>query len=632
MNSVIVRAPARADLAGGTLDLWPIYLFHPGSRTVNVAISFYAESEIVETGDGAFEIHLTDQQYRQRYGSLQELGADPKAALIFRAVEHFHLTGLHITTRTDAPRGSGLGGSSALAITLVRALSELAGHPVDGDDLIALVRDLETRLLGVPAGIQDYYPPVYGGLGSIHLLPGAPVRHNVPATIPDLARHMLLHYTGVAHFSGTNNWDMYKRQIEGKKKVQKGFSKIAATATAMEKALDAGDWEAAGRALAQEWQNRKALIDGISTPEIDAAIDAAIGAGAWGGKVCGAGGGGCIVFLFPPERREAIVEALGQVPGRVLDAVPVAHGLSVQRIEDAQTFNAMPRPRPAPASSGTDIEQLYVYGDSGAYRPLVLAEAIVTLDEPRSGVHHVIARSHVAPIENSEQGVLWTAARPVDAGKLDLRTVPDPERSMDRRVTAEEARKAAAGREDAYRQFLLESERLRIFHNPTFSLYSEPNESRESFAARCAEEAHRRLETEAERLESTFRRRMDQLREKSEREDRAIEDRQEEQHEKAPQAVSVAWGQTLYNITSGRPAGVTDAPQSVRETDYFENIAQIQKAWDRELQTRREELQRQAGEIEELTIAPSEKSVEITRYIILWAGKQLASPRRDRAE
>src|SRR6266566_844482 len=223
MKKVIVRAPVRADLAGGTLDLWPIYLFHPGSRTVNVAISYYAESEVCATGDSAIEIHLTDQQYRQRYESLQELAADPKAALIYRALEHFRVSGISITTRTDAPRGSGLGGSSALTVTLVRALSEFAATPFDGDDLVFLVRDLETRLLGVPAGIQDYYPPVYGGLAALHLNPGAVIRHEIPLPIDRLAEHMLLHYTGVAHFSGTNNWEMYKRQIDGKRKVHKGF-------------------------------------------------------------------------------------------------------------------------------------------------------------------------------------------------------------------------------------------------------------------------------------------------------------------------------------------------------------------------------------------------------------------------
>src|SRR5260370_40392489 len=98
MNKVTVRAPVRADVAGGTLDLWPLYLFHPGSRTVNVAISYYAESEVAETGNGAIEIHLTDEQYRQRYESIGELAADPKAALIHRIVEHFHLTGVRITT------------------------------------------------------------------------------------------------------------------------------------------------------------------------------------------------------------------------------------------------------------------------------------------------------------------------------------------------------------------------------------------------------------------------------------------------------------------------------------------------------------------------------------------------------
>ena len=199
---------------------------------------------------------------------------------------------MRITTRTDAPRGSGLGGSSALSVTLVRALCEFTGQRIEGDDLVALVRDLETRLLGVPAGIQDYYPAVYGGLAALHLNPGAVTRHEIALPIDRLSDHMLLHYTGVAHFSGTNNWQMYKRQIDGKRKVHKGFERISQSAADMEKALMAGDFRAAGDALAREWENRKALVNGISTPEIDAAIDVATKAGAWGGKVCGAGGGG----------------------------------------------------------------------------------------------------------------------------------------------------------------------------------------------------------------------------------------------------------------------------------------------------------------------------------------------------
>ena len=122
---------------------------------------------------------------------------------------------------------------------------------------------------------------------------------------------MLLHYTGVAHFSGTNNWEIYKRQIDGKKKVHKGLDKIAETRDRDGEARSrAATWKPPASRSRHEWENRKALIDGISTPEIESAIAAAIGAGAWGGKVCGAGGGGCIVFLMPPERREAVRAAL----------------------------------------------------------------------------------------------------------------------------------------------------------------------------------------------------------------------------------------------------------------------------------------------------------------------------------
>jgi D-glycero-alpha-D-manno-heptose-7-phosphate kinase len=622
MNKVIVRAPVRADLAGGTLDLWPLYLFHPGSRTVNVAVSHYAESEVAETGDGAIEIHLTDQQYRQRYESMQELSADPKAALIYRLAEHFHLNGISITTRTDAPRGSGLGGSSALSITLVRALSQIAGSPIEGEDLIFLVRDLETRLLGVPAGIQDYYPPVFGGLASLRLEPGAPRRHAIGIPIADLAAHMLLHYTGVSHFSGTNNWQMYKRQIDGKKKVQRGFARIAQTSIDMEKALEAGDFQQAGQVLAREWENRKALIEGISTPEIEAAIDAALSAGAWGGKVCGAGGGGCVVFLFPPEKREAIVNALSSVPGRVLDAAPVAHGMSVQHGDDQQSPSALSRSRTQVTRRGGVAEQLYVHGDRGDYKPFILAEAVVTHVEGRSGTHHSVSRSYVAPIEDIDGRVLWQLAHAVDPNTLDLRVAPDPERRVNSSIRPESVVQNAMESEESFRTFLVENQRLRIFHNPAFALYSDANESRQAFVERCVDEANRRLAEKTESLESTFRRRIDQLREKSEREQRDRETTEETPSDKAAHDVNVAWGQTLYNITSGRPAAVAEATPSVREVDYLENIAQIQRAWEKELQTLRDDVNAKANEIEDITIAPTPKNIEVNKYVVLWAGRQ----------
>lgn len=614
MRKVIVRAPVRADLAGGTLDLWPLYLFHPGSRTINVAISYHAESEVLETGDDVIDVHLTDQQYEQRYASIHELAADPKAALIYHALEHFHLTGIRITTRTDAPRGSGLGGSSALTITLVRALSELAGSPVLGDDLIALVRDIETRLLRVPAGIQDYYPPVYGGITAIHLNPGAVLRHPISLPVERLAEHMLLHYTGVAHFSGTNNWDIYKRQIDGKKKVQKGLDKIAESAIEMEKALESGDLEAAGVALGHEWQNRKSLIDGISTPEIETAIEAAVGAGAWAGKVCGAGGGGCVIFLMPAERRESVREALANVPGQVIDAQPVAHGLTIERSDD------VPKARPRfKMRSSPSLEQLYVFGGSGAYRPHLLAEAIITQSEPRSGVHVDIVRSVVAPMHVSDGSVRWTEARTIDPEKLDIRAVPDPNHHVDDTLKPELLMQGALQSEDAFRLYVAGTAKLAVLHNPEFSLYSQLGESRQAFMARCNEQAKRRIEDEQERLESTFRRRIDQVKERSERDQRELDANDESPARDRGQEVNVAWGQALYNITSGKPAALAEPQHSAREDDYLTKIRQIQRAWDKELQVIRDELQSKASEIEEIVITPTAKNIEITKYLILWA-------------
>jgi hypothetical protein len=455
---------------------------------------------------------------------------------------------------------------------------------------------------------------------AIHLEPGAVLRHPITMPVERLSEHMLLHYTGVAHFSGTNNWDIYKRQIDGKKKVHKGLERIAASAIEMERALESGDLEAAGAALAHEWENRKALIDGISTPEIEAAISAALGAGAWAGKVCGAGGGGCIIFLMPPDRRDAVREALGSVPGRVIDAQPVAHGLTVERSDDAQQTA---RPRFTMRSSPS-LEQLYVYGGRGPYRPHLLAEAIVRLAEPRSGAHLDVVRSYVAPMNASDGTVRWPDARPIDAETLDIRAVPDANQHVDPELKPEMLMQGAQQSEDACRQYVASREKLTIFHNPEFALYSQPGELRSAFLARCADEAKNRIGDEQERLESTFRRRIDQVKERSERDQRELDAQDDASDGTRSQDVNVAWGQTLHNITSGKPAAVAEATHSAREDDYLVKIRQIQRAWQKELQVIRDGYESKAREIEEIVVTPSARNVEITRYLILWAAQSFA--------
>ncbi|HWS71908.1 MAG TPA: hypothetical protein VN605_07320, partial [Thermoanaerobaculia bacterium] len=151
------------------------------------------------------------------------------------------------------------------------------------------------------------------------------------------------------------------------------------------------------------------------------------------------------------------------------------------------------------------------------------------------------------------------------------------------------------------------------------AIYSEPHETREAFLQRCLEEANRQLESERERLEGTFRRRIDQLKEKSDREQREIDSTEDSGHGEPSQDVNLAWGQTLYNITSGRPASTSEAPHSVRENDYRSRIAQIQRAWDKELDGMRDDLTVKARAIEDISIIPTPNNIEVTKYLILWA-------------
>jgi hypothetical protein len=178
---------------------------------------------------------------------------------------------------------------------------------------------------------------------------------------------------------------------------------------------------------------------------------------------------------------------------------------------------------------------------------------------------------------------------------------------------------SAAQSEEGFKQFVEETERMRIYCNPAFGIYSNANEPRETFLERCFEEARRQVNDQSERLESTFRRRIDQVKELSERDQRELDNDDTQPMEQRGQDVNVAWGQTIYNITSGKPAALAEAPHSLREDDYLTKIRQIQRSWEKELEGIRDAMQSKAREIEEIVITPTPKNIEITKYLILWA-------------
>jgi D-glycero-alpha-D-manno-heptose-7-phosphate kinase len=171
----------------------------------------------------------------------------------------------------------------------------------------------------VPTGVQDYRPAVYGGIAAIQLRVDAIERVALDVDPAALEQRIVLAYTGSPRNSGTNNWEITKRHLDGDRFIFDCFERIRDTAAAMRLALQHDDWDEVGRQIAIEWDNRKRLAPGVTTPEIDLLIARAAAAGASAAKVCGAGGGGCLFCYGPPSRRRAIADALAAGGAQVID-------------------------------------------------------------------------------------------------------------------------------------------------------------------------------------------------------------------------------------------------------------------------------------------------------------------------
>ena len=224
-----------------------------------------------------------------------------------------------MTTRAESPAGAGIAGSSALTIALCGALARFTGASMNPDDLLQVAMNIECQTIHVPTGVQDYRPAMYGGIAAIELRVDGVKRVALDVDPRALEQRIVLAYTGEPRHSGTNNWEITKRHIDGDRDIFDCFERIRDTAAAMRAALTREDWDEVGRQIAIEWDNRKRLAPGVTTPIIEDLIARASAAGATAAKVCGAGGGGCLFCYGPPSARPAIAGALADGGARVLD-------------------------------------------------------------------------------------------------------------------------------------------------------------------------------------------------------------------------------------------------------------------------------------------------------------------------
>jgi D-glycero-alpha-D-manno-heptose-7-phosphate kinase len=326
-------APTRVDLAGGTIDIWPLYLFHPGATTVNFALSLRAHCRIETRDDDKIILESRDRNvvFETDLGRIGDLVHEERLELISKLVHFFKpTTGFHLTAYSAAPAGAGLAGSSALNIACVGALNRLVGDRYDQRRFVTLAANIETTVIRVPAGFQDYYPALHGAVSCIHFRPDGIEREALNVNVAELERRVAICYTGEPRLSGINNWEVFKRHIDGDRELFRMFEGIRDSARRMRDLLLADDWDGMAESMRRAHPNRKQLAPNITTPQMDLLIEKALAHGAEAAKVCGAGGGGCMAFLCAEGRKQDVEAALASEEGvEVLDWKVAREGLVV---------------------------------------------------------------------------------------------------------------------------------------------------------------------------------------------------------------------------------------------------------------------------------------------------------------
>ena len=318
---VIKEGSVRVDLVGGTLDLQPIALILKDVVTINMATTLKAKVELETIEDrNILEIYSADYQKSYQYhshdfkddnfykdGALSAHFFKEMLFVILLCKSLECTQGIKITLSSGAPTGSGLGGSSAMGITLVQAILAFKNQSMNKNSIMEHVRKIEELMLdrGV-AGYQDYFPALYGGV--LALRPGI-LEHNVEqyyteALASFLETHLVLVYSGQTRNSGINNWNVFKNFFDHNESTnlqstRKGLVEIAKVSFEAYQYLRKKEYSKILTCIAREGKIREKLFPGIMTEEMKK-IDATCRerfSSYQGIKVCGAGGGGCFLLV-----------------------------------------------------------------------------------------------------------------------------------------------------------------------------------------------------------------------------------------------------------------------------------------------------------------------------------------------
>jgi D-glycero-alpha-D-manno-heptose-7-phosphate kinase len=337
------RTPTRVDFAGGTTDL-QAFSSREGGTVLNAAIDRHAYCTLHSGGVNGVKIHSQDLEQYVQAATIRELEFDGNLDLLKAAVLALELpSGLDISVRSDAPPGSGTGASASIGVALLGLLDHLRGSDparrrsrLSRFELAELACQLE-KDLGIVGGKQDQYAAAVGGFNLMQFTCDGQVAIEPlelsPAVVCDLEKHLVLCYSGESRLSGSTNQKMIAAYESGDTTVGTAMRAVKRVAQDMQRALLAADLPWFGELMEEEWQARRQLAEGVVTSRLDELRTAALQGGALAGKVCGAGGGGCMIFLSQPDREGSVRKALEQSGGQIIDFSFDFRGLVVWEVQ-----------------------------------------------------------------------------------------------------------------------------------------------------------------------------------------------------------------------------------------------------------------------------------------------------------
>jgi len=323
------KAPLRLGLAGGGSDVSPYSEIY-GGAVLNATIDKYAYCTIEETVSGKIMINAADLDISGRYTATLNLPLDGildlHKGVYNRVVQKFGITkplSFKMTTYCDVPPGSGLGTSSTMVVAILKAFAEWLNLPLGDYDMAYLAYQIERVDLGLCGGKQDQYAATFGGFNFIEFSKDERVIVNPLRIkrwiIDELEVSMVLFYTGASRSSDKIISEQQDNTRKGKKIQVEATHRIKQNSYIMKEFLLKGEITQFARALGNEWENKKKMASSITNRHIEKIYEAAIRAGAYGGKVSGAGGGGFMFFTVDPVKRHNLINTLNSFKGNILN-------------------------------------------------------------------------------------------------------------------------------------------------------------------------------------------------------------------------------------------------------------------------------------------------------------------------